>query len=154
MSLEITQQRIKNYLENRPAIIEALSFLNEGVEVAFCVHGVHSGVVYRRGDKNIVEFRPYHNSIITFEFTVAGANQLLAQSGIELNNVFLFFLRQILAGSIRYQLGNNYSALFTSGYIRFFCACCQKLGLKVTALTWNELVKTSKALLQLIGRPT
>ncbi len=142
MNPSVLMPKIKLYLENRPAFIEALSYVLENKEVGFIIEGIHlQGTLYRRGERNFVEWRPAQEPDFVFKLTPACLQSLLSQPGHELGDLSRFFMSQILWGGMTLEIHPRVLPLLSSGYLSLILACSQRMTRQTSRAAYKKVCR-------------
>lgn len=117
MSAENAFQTLKTFFESRQAARQAMSAVQEGVEIGIVIGDMVECALFREGNQPKVEPRPARHPDVVFHIKPESVYVLANNSKDEIGEVGVNVLKEILTSNIRISVPGRFLNIISRGYI-------------------------------------
>jgi hypothetical protein len=112
-----TFEKLKNYLETRPASKNAIRHLKEGVEISIVIgHQIQCALVNDKGTPRL-EKRPPNTHDVIFFLKPESVDLLIQNPGEDVGELGIAVLKEYLSGGVRIQVVGSVFSIMRNGYL-------------------------------------
>ncbi len=117
MSEQESFQALKDFLETKPASLQALKYLKEKKEISIIIGDQLHCAVYQVGKKPVVEQRVAKDPDVEFKMNPSSVETLMKHPGQDVGELGIAVLKEVLAGNIGIRVVGSFFAILRNGYI-------------------------------------
>ncbi|HEX4923345.1 MAG TPA: hypothetical protein VFV50_04635 [Bdellovibrionales bacterium] len=112
-----TFEKLKQYLESRPAAQRALVHLRRGVEISIVIGHQIECTLYNDNGKPTLEKRPAKNHDVVFYIKPESIEVLAQNPGEDVGELGILVLKEYLAGGVRIAVVGSVFNIMKNGYL-------------------------------------
>lgn len=116
MNQEEVFEKLKNYIETRPAARWALGLLKPGVEFGIVIGGQLNCAVFNKSGIPTVEMREANDPCFLFFLEPETVETLAKSPSNDMSEIAKNIFTEVLSGHIRFELRKNLADIFAGGY--------------------------------------
>jgi hypothetical protein len=116
MTPDMYFEKIKEFLESKPASKKLISHLSGKVEIGINVEGRLNCAYFGQDARPVVELRKASSPDVIFNFKPEGLETLLKTSGEDLGDLVVDIIKLYLAGLVKISLPGSTPQLLARGY--------------------------------------
>ena len=130
MTQEMYFEKIKEFLETKPASQKLISYLNTSAEIGILIGNNLECSYFKQDSKPKLEKRAPKSPDVIFHFSPEAAETLLKTEASDLGDLVVDVVKLYLAGAVKIQLPGAIPLLLFRGYVQILKAShAQLLGL-------------------------
>jgi hypothetical protein len=108
---------LKTFFETRQAAKQAMSAIQEGVEIGVIIGGSVECSLFRQGAQPTIVDRPAKNPDVVFHIKPESIYVLNCQTKDEIGDIGVNVLKEILAGNIQIKVPGRFLNIISRGYL-------------------------------------
>jgi hypothetical protein len=117
MSANATFEKLKKYLESRPASQKALVHLKKGVEISVVIGHQIECALFNDGGRPHLEMRKAKNHDVVFYIKPETVEVLAQHPGDDVGELGIAVLKEYLAGGVRISVVGSVFGIMKNGYL-------------------------------------
>ena len=117
MSEDATFNKLKDFLESKPASIDALKHLKQHKEISLVIGGTLHCAVLQSGGQPQVERRKANDPDVEFRMKPESVDVLAASPGDDVGELGVLVIKEIIAGQIQIKVPGSFFNIMRNGYI-------------------------------------
>jgi hypothetical protein len=117
MAASATFEKLKNYLESRPAAQKAIPHLKAGVDISVVIGHQIQCALFNDGGQPKLEMRPAQNNDVVFFIKPESIDVLVQNPGDDVGELGIAVLKEYLSGGVRIQVVGSIFSIMRNGYL-------------------------------------
>ncbi len=117
MTAGATFEKLKGFLETKPASKKAIRHLKKGVEIGVVIGNQIECAFFQRAGEPVFEQRPAQSPDVVFFIKPESVDIIAKEKGEDVGELGIAILKEYLSGGIRIKAPGSVFSLSTHGYI-------------------------------------
>jgi hypothetical protein len=117
MTASATFEKLKAFLESKPASVKAIKHLKKGVEIGVVIGHQIECAYYNADGKPILEQRPANKPDVVFTIKPESVDILCKNEGNDVGDLGIAIIKEYLSGGVRIKAPGSVLALSMNGYL-------------------------------------